>query len=337
MLKTLQIITLLQGFFLLLVLIKRKTEFKPLNFWLLVCTILSVQVYALGDDDFNLLIENADWYFFYDFLFITFFLLLIKYRNDKTGKFKLKDGLFFLPYLAFVTTQFLENNFNLNHNIVIGVGVSVGLSMFGYLYYIFKKIIENKERWMIYFMIPYTLVFLADRLGNFIAGSHDSYPFLESYGVIGLSAILFYIILYKLILSPSALIPKSEIKKYKASTLDTQRIQVYKDHLKQLFEEDKIFINNKLTVLDVAKEMDISRQHLSELFSVHLNTNFQDFLNEYRVEEFIQCLKDPAYENFTLLGIANEVGFNSKTSFYTTFKKIKGITPAAYKKTQLEK
>ena len=335
MLKTIQIITLLQGFFLMLVLIKRRHEYQKVNFWLLICTILSVQAYALGDDDFNLFVDNADWFFFYDILFITFFFLLIKYRGNTSGKFRQKDLIFFLPYIVFIVVKSLEYVIEIPKVIMIVGSFVLMTASVGYMVYIVKKVIESKEKWLIYFVIPYSIVFLIDHLGFIITRRHDSIPFLESYGVIGLTAVLLYIILYRLIISPTAVIPKIEVKKYKDSNLDTERIKVYQNQLKQLFEVDKVFINNKLTVTDVAKEMQIPRQHLSELFSVHLNTNFQDYLNGYRVEEFIKNLQNPDYQNFTLLGIAKEVGFNSKTSFYTTFKKLKGMTPLEYKKAMI--
>lgn len=332
MLETIQIITLLQGFFLILILIKRKQEFKSVNFWLLISTILSVQLYALGDDDFNLLVENADWYFFYDFLFITFLFLLIKYRFSKATVFNKKDLLFFIPYLTFVSAQYIDGYWPINRGVRLVLGIGISVTVFGYLIYILRKIWEHKAKWMFYFIIPYTLMFIADRIGNVVTNSYDSIPFLESYGIIGLSAVLLYIILYRLIMSPDSVIPKVEVEKYKSSSLDQKLVSSYKKQLKQLFEVDKVFIDNKLTVNDVAGKMQIPRQHLSEILSMHLNTNFQDFLNKYRVEEFIQHLNNPNYNNLTLLGIAKEVGFNSKTSFYTTFKKVTGMTPSEYKK-----
>ena len=96
--------------------------------------------------------------------------------------------------------------------------------------------------------------------------------------------------------------------------------------------EEKLFKNYKLTANDVAKQLNIPRQHLSEILNVHMKTGFQDFLNQYRVEEFIACLQNETYNNYTLLGIANEVGFSSKSSFNTIFKKLKGMTPSQYKK-----
>lgn len=336
MLKTIQIITLLQGFFLMLVLIKRKKEFPKVNFWLLLGTILSVQGYALGDDDFNLFVEDADWYFFWEILFLTFFILLIKYRNEKTTKFKIRDLWFFTPYLVMVIIKTLDKVIELNESIVKVGALLFVVPTFFYMIYLIRKVMQGKEKWLKILIIPYTIVFVVDHFSFLIVGDPNSMPFLESYGVIGLSALLFYVVLYRLVLFPATLIPPAEVKKYKTSSLNTERVEVYITQLHSLFEVDKVFINNKLTVNDVANEMNIPRQHLSELFSVHLNTNFQDYLNSFRVEEFIRNLQNPDYENLTLLGIAKEVGFNSKTSFYTTFKKVKGMTPLEYKKQMIE-
>jgi len=63
-----------------------------------------------------------------------------------------------------------------------------------------------------------------------------------------------------------------------------------------------------------------------------MNTNFQDFVNGYRVEAFLERMGDANYSNFSLLGMANEVGFSSKSNFYATFKKHKGVTPTEYRK-----
>lgn len=78
--------------------------------------------------------------------------------------------------------------------------------------------------------------------------------------------------------------------------------------------------------------MGIPRQHLSEVLNIHMKTSFQDYINKCRVEEFAKSLKEEKYKNYTLMGITNEVGFKSKSSFNTTFKKIKGVTPSEFKK-----
>ena len=100
-------------------------------------------------------------------------------------------------------------------------------------------------------------------------------------------------------------------------------------------EKEKLYIKAKLSVHDVANKLQVPRQHISEVLNVHMNVSFQDFINEYRVNAFINCLQKEQYAHYTLFGIANEVGFNSKSSFNTTFKKIKGLTPSEFKKTLL--
>jgi len=63
---------------------------------------------------------------------------------------------------------------------------------------------------------------------------------------------------------------------------------------------------------------------------------FFEFINQYRVNEVKAKITDPAYENLSLLGIAFESGFNTKSAFNRVFKKITGFTPGEYKKHQIE-
>jgi len=109
-------------------------------------------------------------------------------------------------------------------------------------------------------------------------------------------------------------------------------IESIKKDLKRIMEDEKLYVNQKLTVNEVAQKLGISRQRLSEILNAHLNMRFQDLLNQYRVEAFINCLNKKEFEHYTLFGIATEVGFSSKSSFNAIFKKVKGLTPSGYKK-----
>ncbi|MCA1967435.1 MAG: helix-turn-helix domain-containing protein [Flavobacterium sp.] len=95
---------------------------------------------------------------------------------------------------------------------------------------------------------------------------------------------------------------------------------------------DKLYLNGKLSIQDVSEKLNIPKHYISEVLNEHMKTNFQDFINEYRVEEFIKRLKNDQNNQFTLLGIAIDVGFNSKSSFNAIFKKFKGLTPTEFKK-----
>lgn len=332
MLRTIQIIALLQGFFLITVLVQRRAQYKRVSFWLLMGCIIAVLLYALGDDDFNLLVENSNWYLFYDPLLITMFFLLVRYHYKEVAKFQLKDYFFFIPYLLFIGFQLAEDTTSFSYGDTIILGF-INITLLSYLLLTIRSILKNsKERWMLYFIIPYTVIFILDRVSYQVTGIYDSIPFIESYGVIGLSAFLFYIVLFKLITSPQTILPKPETTKYKTSSLNISNVQKYKEQLINLMEKEKLFKHSNISVIDVAQEMGIPRQHLSEVLNVHMKISFQEMVNQYRIEEFIDCLKSGDYKNYTLLGIANEVGFSSKSSFNTTFKKIKGMTPSQFKK-----
>src|SRR5258708_25402324 len=65
--------------------------------------------------------------------------------------------------------------------------------------------------------------------------------------------------------------------------------------------------------------------------NVALGKNFNDFINEYRIREVARKMQDPAYDRITLLGIAYDCGFNSKTTFNRAFRQMTGKSPAEYK------
>ena len=335
MLEIIQIIALIQGLFLLTVLFVKQGSYKRVNFLLLLGTIIAVLLNIIGDDDFNLFFPNANWYFFQSPLIITLFFLLIKYHNSKQDKFQVRDFLFFIPYVFFILLQVVEDIIDLVENIWLIIGETLaGLTLLIYLSYTIYDIIKNKkERWMLFFIVPYALLNLIDEASFIITKNHNNFSFLESYGIIGISAILLYMILFKLVVSPKSILPKSDTKAYKASSLSKSKAEQYKKEFLRLMDKEKLFTNSNITVNQVAQKMGIPRQYLSEVLNVYLKSNFQDYMNKYRAEEFVECLKDDKFKNYSIMGIANEVGFKSKSSFNTTFKKIYGVTPSEFKKT----
>lgn len=335
MLEIIQIIAIIQGLFLLSVLFVKQESYKRVNFLLLLGSIVALLLNIVGDDDFNLFFSNANWYFFQSPLIITLFFLLIKYHNSKQDKFQLRDLLYFLPYLFFITLQIVEDVNGLVNNIWLMIGeVLAGVTLLVYLGYTIYDIIKNKkERWMLLFIVPYALLNLIDEISFILTKSHDYFSFLETYGIIGLSAILLYMILFKLVVSPKSILPKADTKSYKTSSLSKSKAEVYKREFLRLMDKEKLFTNSNITVDQVAQKMGITRQCLSEVLNVYLKSNFQDYMNKCRAEEFVKCFKDDKFKNYSIMGIANEVGFKSKSSFNTTFKKIYGVTPSEFKKT----
>ncbi|HPE82278.1 MAG: helix-turn-helix transcriptional regulator [Aequorivita sp.] len=145
-------------------------------------------------------------------------------------------------------------------------------------------------------------------------------------------ALLLYFITFKMIMAPAEMVHLSQQKKYKTSGLNNEMIIEYKKQLIDYMEIEKGYMENTLSLGTLSDKLNIPKQYISEILNMHLNTNFQDFVNGYRVEAFTKKMGQSEYENLTLEGIAYEVGFNSKSNFYTAFKKAKGLTPSEYRK-----
>ena len=121
--------------------------------------------------------------------------------------------------------------------------------------------------------------------------------------------------------------------KYSGSRLNESEEKQYAEKLISYMELLKPYLNTDLTLPQLAVELGISSHLLSQVINEHFKLNFFDFVNQYRVEAFKQRIVNPKYENFSLLGIAFECGFNSKSAFNRIFKKSTGLTPSQFKAT----
>ena len=113
--------------------------------------------------------------------------------------------------------------------------------------------------------------------------------------------------------------------------LDEAQHSDAKDRLLLLMDTDKPYLDSALTLPALANLMHMSVHELSELVNTGFDENFSQFINRYRVEESKRLLRSEAHRHLSMLGIAYEAGFNSKTAFNTAFKKIAGCAPSVYR------
>ena len=104
------------------------------------------------------------------------------------------------------------------------------------------------------------------------------------------------------------------------------------EQLKTYLLTNQPYLDGELTATKLAEDLKISRHELSAILNDDLGLSFYDLINGYRIEEFKKRVHDPDYAHLTLLAIAYDSGFNSKTTFNTIFKKYEGLTPSQYKK-----
>jgi AraC-like DNA-binding protein len=131
------------------------------------------------------------------------------------------------------------------------------------------------------------------------------------------------------------LIPDSteeKIQKYESSKLQIDQKEKYLQILLDHIDKEKPYLSQELTLANLAEQIKIPTHYLSQIINEKMNCTFLDFVNSYRVEEAKKKLADDKSKQFTILSIAYDAGFNSKSTFYTAFKKHAGMTPSSFRK-----
>ncbi|MFT4577043.1 MAG: AraC-like DNA-binding protein [Polaribacter sp.] len=125
--------------------------------------------------------------------------------------------------------------------------------------------------------------------------------------------------------------PSKEKKvKYASSGLSTEIAEnLYKNLIEQITKES-YYTESSLSLNDLAQKLDISPNYLSQIINEKEEKNFFDFINAFRVAEFKRLIAVPTNQQYTLLALAYDCGFNSKSSFNRSFKKHTGFTPSQY-------
>ena len=120
----------------------------------------------------------------------------------------------------------------------------------------------------------------------------------------------------------------SPISLKKMNITDGQ-LEAYIVLMKNAMEEECLFLNPDLQIMDLANKINIPVHHCSFVINSHLGKNFRDWINGYRVGYFLS--QYPLLNSkMTILAIAQEAGFKNQATFYNAFKKEKGVMPRAY-------
>lgn len=114
-------------------------------------------------------------------------------------------------------------------------------------------------------------------------------------------------------------------------TIISTQIASLKNHM----ESKEPYLDPSLTIQEIANQINLPVRDLSVLINHHMNQHFFDFINEYRIQKAMKILKNNSKNHLTILEILYEVGFNSKSSFNTSFKKYTKLTPTDFRKNSL--
>lgn len=120
-------------------------------------------------------------------------------------------------------------------------------------------------------------------------------------------------------------------EKYQTSGISNRSKEIFlktKDYL----EENEYFLNQDCSLQNLSKRLSIPSNYISQSIHEITEKTFNDFINEYRIDVAKKRIVDLEFQHLNQEGISSSVGFSSKTSFYTSFKKYTGMTPTQYKK-----
>lgn len=143
-----------------------------------------------------------------------------------------------------------------------------------------------------------------------------------------------FITLHQSNLSIKDLDPLVKTKIGSKTTIEKEEKEKFKIKLLDYFEKNKPYLNAQLSLNILADEIDLHPNKLSFFINEIMGINFNEFLNKYRLEHFKSIALNPKFNHITILGLAYDSGFNSKSVFNTYFKKTEGTTPSQWVKSQ---
>ncbi len=198
-----------------------------------------------------------------------------------------------------------------------------------------RNVLNWLERWIVAALVFFMLTYLIVELSVSVQQISTRFTF----HIVGLfmSCYIFYVSFWGI--RKTDVFHNLNPKDIKLSEKNEQLDQSQQDEadniaamLTKKLQTDKLYLDPDLSLTNLAKLMEVPSGKLSWVINNRLNKNFYDLINEYRVKAFIERLSDKEYAYLSLLGLAFECGFRSKSTFNTFFKRHTGETPSAYKK-----
>ncbi|MCT2406089.1 helix-turn-helix domain-containing protein [Chryseobacterium antibioticum] len=361
-------ISLFLSFFLLTV----KTKYRASNtlfalFLIITAVDTSEPLFSLlSDGPSNLgMLRNT-----LAFLQIPVFYLYVLSVCYSDFKFKLKYIIHLLPFLLanavllprFYTVDLASKiNFIIHRQIMIELQfnhVLFHIQIVIYLIAVFRVLKKAKKlylenyaganinsyHWLFQFTVVLTVLYLIVVFKNIFKFS--DYSYISEWMKIGILVFQLLIVcwyLFKALNNPGLfrnidsklkLVSDmvSEEKKSEPETISKEQNSAELLKLKKYMMEEKPFLDPSLTIQHISNGIEIPTRELSVLINHQLGQHFYDFVNTYRIENAMAILKDATKSKVTVLEILYEVGFNSKSSFNTAFKKHTGYTPTEYRK-----
>jgi AraC-like DNA-binding protein len=376
------LITGLIGFLTAGLILKNHKLNSAMNTYIiLIIVTISIRFFLSGLTPFIIDDSFTSHYLRYSNLYlviIPLFYLYIKNLSKKTKKFNKKELLHFIFPISFII---LINNLHLYKIVYKGISYVLYLIFFIYLglytFMCFKVLqqtiwikkenikLVNKQRfinskWTIFLFIA--MLLLVARLIGSIFFELKSKSIVNGFDFLWISALIWLIILFKIIVSPEILygydVLLKKIDKHRNGNLvlksiwnvnskiqinNAQHLQLkekiepniltYIEEIEKVSMTDKIFRDPTITMVEIANELNTPKSHISYLFKYHSTISFSNYKKTIRIYDAIELINEDYLKENTLDYLSKKVGFPSYNTFFTSFKEITGTTPFEYCKT----
>ena len=193
--------------------------------------------------------------------------------------------------------------------------------------YRIKKIFYKKEK-----LSSLDIWLISILIGNLLLVSSYYFTSFVNYisGALTFSFLLYILLLFVFYNKKNKSILFNNSKKYGDKKITIEKASLLEQKLSKVINEEELYKNANLKSSDIAKKIGLTTHQFSQLLNDNLDKNFSSFINEYRIEAAKTMLHNN--NKLTLEAIGYECGFNSKSTFFTTFKKLVGTTPANFRK-----
>ena len=319
---------------------------------------------------FALINSNVIEMYSFPFITFTYGPLLwlyVKFMTNPERKFNWLELLHFIPFIGFFTVSVIFRSEPLVKDlrgffipdelmalrIVYSVTFFLSITLYSTLSFIeirrhqenLRNLVSFTSRkitlnWLkilsISFYVVFFILFILGGL-NMIGNIIPFDPYFVIFGFIALFSAVYSFygikqpVIFGEVFQVGKIIERKETEKYSRSGLKDTQAEKYLGKLLSYMETNKPFLDGDLTIHDLSAKTGIARHHITQVLNEKYKRNFFTFINEYRVKEVMQRFSDPKFNNYTILAIAMDSGFNSKTTFNSIFKGQTGQTPSEYR------
>jgi AraC-like DNA-binding protein len=198
---------------------------------------------------------------------------------------------------------------------------------------------QTSLSWLYTMLVFFMILMIGTTLNGLLAGTPLTNHYLLTFGMIILAMLIFVNrVLLKALNTPYFFaFEEGEPKAAESSALplaENKENAVMAQRIRQFMQTEKPWLNPDLSLEELASGIGQKPKMLSLVINETLGQNFFDFINHYRIEEAKRLLTNPVDKKITVSEVLYAVGFNSKSSFNTLFKKYTGLTPTEFRRKQ---